>query len=98
MKYEFIALNKCGEETKWLCHFLEDIPRWLKSVLPICIHCDSQSAISRAQNNIYNGKSKHIHCKHNTIRQLLSIGVISLDYVRSKDKITDPLIKGINRE
>ena len=48
MEYEFIALDKCGEEFKWLCHFLEDISRWSNLVPPICIHCDSQSAIGRA--------------------------------------------------
>ena len=65
---------------------------------PICIHCDSQSASSRAQNSIYNGKSRHIRCRHNTIRQLLSTRVISLDFVKSKDNIADPLTKGLNRE
>ena len=63
-----------------------------------CIHCDSQSAIGRAQNNMYNGKFRHIHRRHNTIRQLLSTRVISLNYVRSKDNIADPLTKGLNRE
>ena len=65
---------------------------------PICIHCDSQSAIGRAQNSMYNDKSRHIRHRHNNIRQLLSTGVISLDYVRSKDNIMDPLTKGLNRE
>ena len=96
--YGFITLEKCGEEAEWLCHFLEDIPRWSKPVPPICIHCDSQSAIGREQNNIYNGKSRHIRRRHNTVRQLISIGVISLDYVRFKDNIVDPLTKGLNRE
>ncbi|XP_071912272.1 secreted RxLR effector protein 161-like [Coffea arabica] len=98
MESEFIALDKCGEEAKWLHHFLEDIPKWEKPVPPISIHCDSQSAIGRAQNNIYNGKSRHIRRRHNTIRQLLSTGVISIDYVKSKDNIADPLTKGLNRE
>ena len=49
MEYEFIALDKCEEDAKWLCYFLEDIPIWSKPVHPICIHCDSQSAIGRAQ-------------------------------------------------
>ena len=65
---------------------------------PICIHCDSQSAIGRAQNSMYNGKSRHIRHRHNTIRQLLSTGVISIDYVKSKDNIADLLTKGLNRE
>ena len=47
MESEFIALDKCGDEAEWLCQFLEDIPRWLKPVPGICIHCDSQSAIGR---------------------------------------------------
>ena len=64
----------------------------------ICIHCDSQSAIGRAQNSMYNGKSRHIRHRHNTIRQLLLNGIISLDYVKSKDNITDPLTIGLNRE
>ena len=47
---------------------------------------------------MYDGKSRHICHRHNTIRQLLSTGVISLDYVKSKDNIADPLTKGLNRE
>ena len=65
---------------------------------PICIHCDSQSAIDRAQNSIYNGKSRYNRRRHNTIIQLLSTGVIYLDYIRSKNNIVDPLIKGLSRE
>ena len=98
MEYEFIAIYKCEEEAEWLRHFLEDIPRWPKPMPPICIHCECQSVIGRAQNNMYNCEYRHIHCKHNTIRQLLSTGVTSLDYVRSKDSIWDLLIKGLNRE
>ena len=47
---------------------------------------------------MYNGKYKHIRCRHNTIRQLLSIGVTSVDYVKSKNNIADPLTKGLNKE
>ena len=60
MGSEFIALDKAGEEAEWLRHFLEDIPIWPQPVPAICIHCDSQSAIGRAQSHIYNGKSRHI--------------------------------------
>ena len=98
MKSEFIALDKCGEEAEWLHHFLEDILRWLRLVPPICIYCDSLFAIGRAQSSMYNGKSRHIRRRHNTIRQLLSIGVISVDYVKSKDNIAFLLTKGLNRE
>ncbi|GJU09291.1 retrovirus-related pol polyprotein from transposon TNT 1-94 [Tanacetum coccineum] len=55
MESEFIALDKCGEEAEWLRQFVEDIPRWPKPVTAISIHCDSQSAIGRAQSTMYNG-------------------------------------------
>ena len=98
MESEFIALDKCGQEAEWLRQFVEDIPRWPKPVTAISIHCDSQSAIGRAHSIMYNGKSRHIRRRHNSIRQLLSTGVISIDYVKSKDNIADPLTKGLSRE
>ena len=98
MESKFIALDIFWEEDEWLRNFLEDISRWPKPESPICIHCGSQFSIVRAQNSMYNGNYRHIHRKHNTIRQLLSIRVICLDYVRSKDNIADLLTKGLNRE
>ena len=47
---------------------------------------------------MYNGKSRQLCQRHNTVRQLISIGVIYVDYVKSKDNIADPLTKGLNRE
>ena len=98
MESEFIALDKVGEEAEWLRHFLEDIPIWPQPVPAICIHCDSQLAIGRAQSHIYNGKSRHIRRRHNTVRQLLSNGIMNIEYIRSKENIADPLTKGLTRE
>ncbi|GKA61931.1 hypothetical protein Tco_0761450 [Tanacetum coccineum] len=98
MESEFITLDKCGEDAEWLRQFIEDISRWPKPVTTISIHCDSQSSIGRAHSTMYNGKSRHIRRRHNSIRQLLSIGVISINYVKSKDNIADPLMKGLSRE
>ena len=98
MESEFIALDKAGEEAEWLRNLLEDIPMWTKPVPAICIHCDSKSAIGRARNHMYNGKSRHIRRRHNTVRHLLLSGIISIYYVKSKDNIADPLTKGLARE
>ena len=65
---------------------------------PICIHCDSQAAIGRVGSIMYNGKSRHMRRRHNFVRLLLSIGSITIDYVKSKDNVSDPLTKGLNRE
>ena len=75
-----------------------DIPFWPKHVGPICIHCHSQEAIGRAGSVMYNGKSHHIQRRHNTIRQLLFSGIITINYVKSSDNVSDPLTKGLVRE
>ena len=93
---EFIALDKAGEEAEWFLQFLEDIPLWQKPVPAICIHYN-QTAIFMAQNIIYNGKSRHIHRRHNTVKQLLSNGIISIDFVLSKDNLVDPFTKDLSR-
>ena len=64
----------------------------------MCIHCDNQAAICRAQNFIYNGKSIHIRRKHNIIKQLPLNGIISIDFVSSKDNLVDPFTKGLIEE
>ncbi|GJS27565.1 reverse transcriptase domain-containing protein [Tanacetum coccineum] len=46
-------------------------------------------ALTRAKNHIYNGKSRHLRCRHNTIKDLLKNGIISIDYVKSKENIAD---------
>ena len=71
---------------------------WPQLVAAICIHYDSQSVIGRALSHIYNGKSRHIRRRHNTVRQLLSNGIMIIEYIRSKENTTDPLTKGLTRE
>ena len=98
MKLEFIVSDKAGEEAEWLRQNLKDIPLWQKLVPAICIHCDNQAAISRAQNAIYNGKSRQIRRRDNTVKLLLSNGIIFIDFVSSKDNLADPLTIGLSGE
>ena len=98
LEFDFITLENCEEQAAQLHQFLNDISRWSKPMPPICIHCDNQSDIGRAQSSMNNGKSRHIRRRHNNIRQLLSTGVISINFVTSKDNIANPLTKGLNGE
>ena len=63
MESEFIALDKA----EWLRNFLENILNWPKPVPAVCIHCDSQAAIGRARNVMYNSKSRHMHRRHDRV-------------------------------
>ena len=87
MEYEFIALDKASEEAEWLRKIQEYIPFWPKPVGPICMHYDSQAAIGRAGSVMYNGKSRSILQRHNTVRQLLSSEIIIIDYVISSNNV-----------
>ena len=98
MESKFIALDKASEEAEWLRSFLENVLLWPKPVNVVCIYCDNLAASIRAKNNVYNGKSRHIRRIHNSIRQLLTNGIISINYVKSKENLADPLIKGVTRK
>ena len=46
----------------------------------ITIHCNSQSAIGRAQSNMYNDKSRHIRHRQNVIKPHILSGIVTSDY------------------
>ena len=87
MESELIALDKAGEEAEWLRNIVEDIPFLPKPIGPIFIHCDSQATIDWEGSFMYNGKSHHIRRRHDTVRKLLSSGIITVDYVKSRDYV-----------
>ena len=62
------------------------------------MHCDCQAAISIAKNKSFNGKSKHIRLRHEVVKQLLKDGIISIDYVKLKVNLVDPLTKPLGRK
>lgn len=98
MASEFIALNSASKEAEWLRNLLLEIPIWPKPMPPVLIHCDSQSTLSRAYSHVYNGKSRHIGLRHSFVRQLISDGIITINYVRSASNLADPLTKGLARD
>ena len=67
-----------------------------KQLALVCIHFHIQDAIGTAWSMTYNGKSRHIRHRHDTVRKLLSSGIIRIDYVKSKDNVSDPLTKRPN--
>ena len=95
MESEFVTLEKAGTEAEWIRNLLVDIPKWDKPLPSISLHCDSQATITCARNKIYNGKKRHVRLRHNTVRQLISNGVISMEFVRSKKNLADLLNKGL---
>jgi len=98
MESEFIALASTSKEGEWLCEILHEIPLWPKPIAPISIHCDNQATLTRAYNHVYNGKSRHIGLRHSCVRELITNGVITIDYVKSSQNLADPFTKGLPRD
>jgi len=69
-----------------------------KPIPLIPMHCDNQVAISKVTSKNFNEKRRHLRVRHKSIKNLISHGVISLDFVISENNIVDPLTKGLTRQ
>ncbi|GJY60873.1 retrovirus-related pol polyprotein from transposon TNT 1-94 [Tanacetum coccineum] len=98
MEAEFLALAAVGKEAEWLRNMLLDIELWPQPMPTISLHCDSQSTLSRAYNKVYNGKSRHISLRHAYIKELISNGIITIEYIRSCKNLADPFTKGLPKD
>ncbi|KAK8609373.1 hypothetical protein V6N13_061822 [Hibiscus sabdariffa] len=98
MESEFLALDLAGQEAACLRNLLAEIPLWGRPTPPVSLLCDSQSAISVAKTQAYNGKKRHIRIRHESVRHLIRNGVLSLEYVRSERNLADPLTKGLSQK
>ena len=98
MAVEFIALASASKEAEWLRDLLYGIPLWPKPIAPISIHCDSAATLAKAYSQVQNGKSRHIGLRHNYVKELITNGVITIDFVRSNQNLTDPLTKGLTKD
>ncbi|GJX54803.1 zinc finger, CCHC-type containing protein [Tanacetum coccineum] len=98
MESEFVALAAAGKEAEWLKNLLLEIPLWVKPIAPISIRCDSAATLAKAYSQMYNGKSRHLGVRHSMIRELITNGVISIEFVRSQQNLADHLMKGLARD
>ncbi|GJZ89331.1 zinc finger, CCHC-type containing protein [Tanacetum coccineum] len=81
---EFVALAGAGKEAKWLKNLLLEIPLWFKPIAPISIHCDSAFTLAKAYSQM--------------ICELITNGVVSIEFVRSQQNLADHLTKRLARD
>ena len=98
MESEFIALAAAGKEAEWLRDLVYEIPLWPKPISPISILCDSNATLARAYSQVYNGKSRHLGVRHSVVRELITHGTITVQYVRSEQNLANHLTKGLARD
>ncbi|GJW78237.1 hypothetical protein Tco_0139919 [Tanacetum coccineum] len=98
MKSKFMALAAAGKEAEWLKNLLLEIPLWSKPIAPISIRCDSAATLAKAYSQMYNGNSRHLGARHSMIREIITNGVVSIEFVRSQRNLADQLMKGLARD
>nr|GEW22439.1 zinc finger, CCHC-type [Tanacetum cinerariifolium] len=98
MESEFVAVAAAGKEAEWLKNLLLEIPLWVKSIAPISICCDSAATLEKAYRQMYNGKYRHLDVRNSMIRELITNGVVSIEFVRSQQNLADHLTKDLYRD
>nr|GFC34137.1 zinc finger, CCHC-type [Tanacetum cinerariifolium] len=98
MESEFMALATAGKEAEWLKNLFLEIPLWVKPITPISIRCDSAATLVKAYSQMYNGKSRHLGVRHSMIRELITNGIVSIEFVRLQQNLADHLTKGLARD
>nr|KYP73871.1 Retrovirus-related Pol polyprotein from transposon TNT 1-94 [Cajanus cajan] len=98
MEAEIIALDTTSSETGFLKNLLYDLPLLNKPIPPISMHCDSQVAIAKVTSKNFNEKRRHLRIRHKSIRNLITHCIISVDFIRFKSNLADPLTKGLTRQ
>ncbi|GKE32434.1 zinc finger, CCHC-type containing protein [Tanacetum coccineum] len=56
------------------------------------------ATLAKAYIQMYNGKSRHLGVRHSLIRELITNGVVSIEFVRSQQNLADHLTKGLARD
>nr|GEV40803.1 zinc finger, CCHC-type [Tanacetum cinerariifolium] len=98
MEAEFVALAAAGKEAEWLRNLIYEISLWPRPISPMSIHCDSAATLAKAYCQIYNEKARHLDVRHSMVCALITNGVISVDFVRFQQNMTDHLTKGLARD
>ncbi|GJY31171.1 zinc finger, CCHC-type containing protein [Tanacetum coccineum] len=60
--------------------------------------CDSAATLAKAYCQIYIGKSRHLGVRSSMVRELITNGVISVNFVRSQQNLADHLRKGLAQD
>ncbi|GKA82240.1 zinc finger, CCHC-type containing protein [Tanacetum coccineum] len=60
--------------------------------------CCCAATLAKAYSQMYNRKSRHLGVRHSMIRELITNGVVFIEFVRSQQNLVDHLMKGLARD
>ena len=91
---EYRALAATTAELIWLRWLLQDLG--IDCSAATQLHCDNQSAIQIAHNDVFHERTKHIEIDCHFIRQHVLQGTITLQSVSSQDQLADIFTKPLS--
>eukprot|EP00253_Pinus_taeda_P007834 PITA_07834 len=91
---EYVAAASCCTQLLWMMQTLQDFQ--ITCTPPISILCDNTSAISISKNPAMH--SKHIPIKYHFLQEQVLEQKVKLEYVPSKEHVSDILTKPLPRE
>jgi hypothetical protein len=92
---EYIALSDASKQGQWIRALLRELKRtqYLPSNLAVPIFSDNQSCIALAKDPVAHSRTKHIDVRYHYIRELVSYGKATIDYMPTEDMVADMLTK-----
>jgi hypothetical protein len=93
---EYIAAATCCTQVLWMKQTLTYIHVEYDNVIPI--YCDNTSAISISKNPVMHSKTKHIPIKYHFLREKVAEKNIRVEYVGTKEQVTDIFTKPLPPE
>lgn len=90
---EYMAVTEAFKEAIWLHGLIEDLGIVQEHV---DVHCDSQSAICLAKNQVHHSRTKHIDVRFHFVREIVDEGDILLQKIGTADNPADMLTKCVS--
>ena len=85
-----MATTKAVKEAIWLQGLLDELGFKQKHIK---VHCDSQSAIHLAKNQVYHARTKHIDVKYHFVREILEKDHIQIQKIHTTENPADMMTK-----
>jgi len=92
---EYIALSDASKQGQWIRALLKELQRsqYLDDTLAVPIFSDNQGCIALARDPVAHSRTKHIDVRYHYIRQLVTYGKTTVEYIPTEEMVADILTK-----
>ena len=90
--YQAIAQSIC--EIMWICQLLMEVG--IETSIPATLWCHNQAAMHIASNLVFHERTKHIEINYHFVREKIQLGLISIGYVKTEERLGDIFTKALS--